>query len=180
MEAETKDELSESALTRKLIPYAGKFAYHTFVLFAVATGIYIGYSILGGLDIWPLWISTIVNAVCAYLLFTPLHEATHQNIKGKHGSLNWLEDVIAWSSSLSLLALFPLFKYLHITHNRQTNHAQARYDYYSGKSKHAPDTSSLLWHTLLSLRSCTEGAGTQVAKERGTYRVLVYELLEET
>ncbi|MEO9871634.1 fatty acid desaturase [Ekhidna sp.] len=128
---ETKqDEFSETVLATKLMPFTGKIAYRTIYLFLFSLIIYITSSLLGFQGFIPLWVTCIINTVCAYLLFTPLHEASHQNIKGKKRKLKWLENLIGWVSGLSLMAPFPMFRYLHIMHHGHTNHPEKDPDYW--------------------------------------------------
>lgn len=130
-----KDQLSESAIARKLMPFTGNFAYPTVYLFVASLLIYLASSILGAMHIVPLWLASAINTICAYLLFTPLHEAVHQNIKGRKKNLVWLENFIGWIAGLSLMIPFPVFHHLHIVHHGHTNDPKNDPDYWvAGKN----------------------------------------------
>ncbi len=72
-------------------------------------------------DALPLWGGTLVNSVLAYLAFTVMHEASHNNIHGGHPSLKALDTVAGWVAAIPLLAPYPAFKVLHLTHHSHTN-----------------------------------------------------------
>ena len=127
---QTKDALSEAVLAKKLMPYTGHFAVQTVCLFVIALAVYLMSSLAGVIGWIPLWLTCIVNSICAYLLFTPLHEASHQNIKGRKKRYAWLENLIGWISALSLMAPYPVFKHLHLMHHGHTNDPEKDPDYW--------------------------------------------------
>lgn len=114
-------QLTDHDLAKQLMLYTGKVAWPTIFLFGICFISFIMFSILGAMHVIPLWIVMICNTILAYLLFTPLHEAGHRNIKGKQRHLKWLEDGIGWASGLVLMAPFPMFRYLHNVHHKHTN-----------------------------------------------------------
>ena len=101
--------------------YQLKVAYPTIILTVVSAIAYISASIAtiaGYLDIgWTIGI----NAIAAYLLFTPMHEAGHLNISGNNKSLGWLNEIIGWLSGIPLIAPFYLFRAIHFRHHAYTN-----------------------------------------------------------
>lgn len=97
--------------------FAGERAWPTIALFGALTT---GY----GLTWWavvdgmlPLWAGAIAQTVFAYLAFTPLHEAVHNNIY----PARWFEELIGWVSAALLLSPYPAFRVLHLTHHSHTN-----------------------------------------------------------
>ena len=102
MKSEIED-LSDGELVKRLMPYTGHFAKPTIALFLISLTTYLLFSLLGALNVIPLWLTCGVNTLCAYLLFTPLHEASHQNIKGRNMNLRWVENTVGWISSVKNL-----------------------------------------------------------------------------
>ncbi|MEL7003571.1 MAG: fatty acid desaturase [Bacteroidota bacterium] len=106
---------------RELMKYTGHTAMPTLYLFIFSFCAYIFFSVSGAMHWTPLWVVSIANTILAYLLFTPLHEAGHQNIKGRNRNLSVIENAIGWLSGLTLMAPFPMFRYLHNLHHKHTN-----------------------------------------------------------
>lgn len=115
------EKSNDQALAKALMAYTGMVAMPTIYLFVISFSIYVIFSVLGAMNVVPLWLVMVANTIMAYLLFTPLHEAGHRNIKGKNRKLIWLENTIGWLSGLVLMAPFPMFRYLHNTHHKHTN-----------------------------------------------------------
>lgn len=136
---------SEHEVAKQLMAYTGHVAAPTIFLFIISFSAFIVFSLLGAFSIIPLWVTTVFNTVMAYLLFTPLHEAGHQNIKGKNRKLIWLENSIGWISGLVLMAPFPMFKYLHNEHHKHTNDPKLDPDFWVASSN----------YTLLFLKCMT-------------------------
>ncbi len=72
-------------------------------------------------EVVPLAVGVAINTVCAYLVFTPMHEAAHGNIHGQQPRWRRLESLVGWTSGLALLAPFPAFAALHRRHHCHTN-----------------------------------------------------------
>ncbi len=82
-----------------------------------------------------------LQTVLAYLAFTPLHEASHGNIAGRHKRLKGLETGLGWLSGLPLLAPYPAFRKLHLQHHGHTNDEEHDPDFWvAGTSRWA-----ILW-----------------------------------
>ncbi len=96
---------------------------------AVPTLAVLGLVLLGHAAAWtlvltgtvPLWAGALLCFVCAFGAFTPLHEAVHSNIAGRHARLRWLDTVGGWLSAALLLAPYPAYKALHLRHHAHTN-----------------------------------------------------------
>lgn len=71
-----------------------------------------------------------IEAILIYLIFTPLHEATHGNIAGRERRFAWLELLIGHVSGFVLLAPFPGFRVLHLHHHANTNDPAEDPDYW--------------------------------------------------
>ncbi|MEM9462421.1 MAG: fatty acid desaturase [Myxococcota bacterium] len=101
--------------------FCGAVAWPTVVLWGVSLGGVAMSSALTVAGIWPLWLGAVINTVLAYVLFTPMHEAAHGNVRGRRASMRWLEAVVGWTSGFVLLAPFPAFVALHLRHHSNTN-----------------------------------------------------------
>ncbi|MEM8933104.1 MAG: fatty acid desaturase [Acidobacteriota bacterium] len=68
------------------------------------------------------WAPTLgLQSVLAYLIFTPLHEASHGNIAGRNRRWKGIETALGWLSGVPLLAPYPAFRKLHLEHHGHTN-----------------------------------------------------------
>ncbi len=76
---------------------------------------------------WPL--SLAISTIAAFVSFTPLHDATHRAV-GRHSALN---AVVGRLCALPLLAPYPAFRHLHLSHHRNTNDPEADPDFWSGE-----------------------------------------------
>lgn len=69
---------------------------------------------------WPIGLSIPVNAVCAYLMFTVAHDATHA-ATSSNPRLNRLVGRIA-TPFFAPQASFSVLRFIHMQHHRFTNH----------------------------------------------------------
>lgn len=96
-------------------------AWPTVGLFGVALVAYLGSTVMGVTGGWPTWASVALNAVCAYWMFTVVHDASHNSL-----SLHrWFNDGLGRIASLTLLPLpiFRAFRFIHMQHHRFSNEA---------------------------------------------------------
>lgn len=101
--------------------HSGQLAVPTLILAAfvvVAFAVVMVLGLAGGIE---LWTGMLVNTVLAYFAFTPMHEASHGNVSGKHRQLRWLNEAVGWLCGAVMLAGFPAFKALHLRHHSHTN-----------------------------------------------------------
>lgn len=120
-----------------------QIAYPTVVLALVAAVGYVIAFIAGVREqLGTGWV-VLINSVAAYLLFTPMHEASHYNITGQRSAWRWLNEGIGWGSGITLLAPLPLFRVLHFRHHAHTNHPEKDPDHWVA----AQSLVSLLAHT---------------------------------
>jgi fatty acid desaturase len=88
---------------------------------ALALAVYslvIYFSVAGKLALVP---AMLINAVMAYILFTPMHEAGHMNVSGPRKDLRWIDELLGWLSGITLFAPFYVFKVIHFRHHAHTN-----------------------------------------------------------
>jgi len=62
------------------------------------------------------------------VIFTPFHDATHKSVS-RHG---WINEVIGRALSIFWLVPFPLMRFVHLAHHRNTNDRIKDPDYWSG------------------------------------------------
>jgi len=85
----------------------------------------------GGLVVWaaatwlhyaelaPLWLTIIMHTAVTFTMFTVVHESEHHAA----GRLTWVNEVLGRLAMpfVSVYAAFPLLRYAHIEHHRNTN-----------------------------------------------------------
>ena len=69
----------------------------------------------------PYGIACLVNGWVAYLMYMPLHEATHGNIMGRHAELRWLNDWVGSVSSIPTWFSYRAHAPSHMKHHAFTN-----------------------------------------------------------
>lgn len=84
----------------------------------------------------PLWAATLVYAALTYLSYTPLHEAAHGNIHGRHDRLQWLNDLCGYLVAPLIMVPFSTHKVEHFTHHRYTNQPDKDPDYVVSGMRH--------------------------------------------
>ena len=72
----------------------------------------------------------LLCALFGYINFTPMHEAAHGNICGRHKSYKNLEILIGHLSAFTLFIPFSIFKLLHLRHHSFTNVKEHDPDYW--------------------------------------------------
>ncbi len=109
---------------------SGGFAWPTVLLFfCVLAGVSgIAALVLNG---WlSYWVAIPLDAFLIYLIFTPLHEAVHDNIVPRAWRFRLVERIIGHISGFVLLAPYPGFRALHLHHHQHTNDPAEDPDYW--------------------------------------------------
>lgn len=110
--------------------FAGELAWPT-ALMGVGSAVGLATSAALALTgVIPMALAAAISTVCAYVAFTPAHEAAHGNIAGRHTEHRWLDEVVGWISGLVLFAPFSAFKVIHLTHHSHTNDAERDPDFW--------------------------------------------------
>lgn len=76
--------------------FTGKVATPTLFFFLLLFSLYSLVVYLGVTQKVSFAVGCFLNAILTYLIFTPLHEATHGNISGKSTQLKSAENIIGW------------------------------------------------------------------------------------
>jgi beta-carotene hydroxylase len=69
----------------------------------------------------PFWVSVPLASIFAFASYMPLHEATHNNVQGRHVKLRWLNDAVGHLSSIPLGFDFRGHQISHMMHHAHTN-----------------------------------------------------------
>ena len=109
---------------------SGQLAWPTILLFLVILAAVDTVAAVTVNGYIPYWVAIPINALLIYFIFTPLHEATHDNIVGPYRNLKWLSEAIGHISGIVLLAPFPGFRVLHLHHHSHTNDRVEDPDYW--------------------------------------------------
>ena len=110
--------------------HAGFIAWPTLVFFVAVLAAWIVVGVLAWRGVLGWAPTFVLQAVLAYLSFTPMHEASHGNIAGRDARLKSLEKAVGWLSGLPLLAPFSAFRKLHLEHHGHTNDTEKDPDFW--------------------------------------------------
>lgn len=92
----------------------------TIGLFVVAAAVYAGSTALGATGTWPWPLSTLLNGIAAFALFTVAHEAGHSAASARPAVNRWLGRLAL--PFFTPLASHGVFRFIHMQHHRFTNH----------------------------------------------------------
>jgi len=89
-------------------------------LFAGAAVVYGTSTALGVADVWPWPLTTILNAIAAFVFFTVAHEASHSAASSNQAINRWLGRVSL--PFFIFIGSHSVFRFIHMQHHRFTNH----------------------------------------------------------
>ncbi|MEM1181238.1 MAG: fatty acid desaturase [Acidobacteriota bacterium] len=121
--------------------HAGFIAWPTVLFFLVTFAGWVAVAALAWQGRLGLGVAFILQTIAAYLLFTPMHEASHGNVAGKDKRLKTVEKLVGWLSGVSLLAPYPAFRKLHLEHHGHTNDHEKDPDFWVA----GPSRWAVLW-----------------------------------
>lgn len=103
--------------------YTGELAWPTVLLtFTVVAAVAANFGLFI-VGIMPLWAAILIYGGLTYMSYTPLHEAAHGNIHGRHESLKWLNDLCGYLVAPLIMVPYASHTVEHFTHHRHTNQA---------------------------------------------------------
>ena len=102
-----------------------------FALFLGALALWAGSSALALNHVWPLLVSVPFNMVATYLLFTVMHDASHNSVSSIPAVNLWIGRIAAMF--FSSLAGFRTFRFIHMQHHRFTNDDRRDPDDYASR-----------------------------------------------
>jgi len=109
--------------------YMGQFGWPTVVLVALVLVGFAGNLVLFAFGLMPAWAATLVLAALTYMAYTPVHEAVHGNIHGKHDKLRWVSDLCGYLMAPLIAIPYASHRLEHFTHHRYTNQPDKDPDY---------------------------------------------------
>ncbi len=109
---------------KRMLPYLNDVAWPTVYLGFACVAAFLGISYLAFAGIIPLWLGLILNSLVLYADQTPLHEAVHGNIAGKHKNYMWLNHLVGLMCGAVLLHEYKMFRVMHTLHHRDTNNPE--------------------------------------------------------
>ncbi len=109
--------------------YMGAVAWPTVILVVGVLSVFVAnvWWFIQGLT--PLWLAFAVYAVTTYMAYTPVHEAAHGNINGRHEGLKWLNDGCGYLCATLVLVPYSTHRIEHLAHHRYTNQPGKDPDY---------------------------------------------------
>lgn len=100
------------------------FAWPTLALFAGSIVLWGTATTLASLGAMPVWAAVMTNTLASFWLFTVFHDASH-NAVSSHKRLNdWIGRIAVLS--LTPLAVFRAFRFIHMQHHRFANEDRER------------------------------------------------------
>jgi fatty acid desaturase len=122
-----------------------RLAWPTLAVFVLGIGLFIGSTTLALEGVWPWPLSTALNTLACFVLFTPSHEAAHNTISTHKAVNRWIGRLA--TPFFAPHAGFGLWRYIHMQHHRFTNHTNGDDpDYYT--SHGSGWTMPLRWLTI--------------------------------
>jgi|TARA_B110000305_G_C19356664_1_gene597181 beta-carotene hydroxylase len=114
-------QMTDVEILNKAIQYMGDIAWPTIITTLLAVTTYL--AVLAGviLDYLPAIPSFLILSYLVYVVYTPLHEAVHNNISGRSQKMRWLNNGIGYIVASILGVSFTMHRSAHITHHRETN-----------------------------------------------------------
>jgi len=128
----------EAQARKTAVSYQGKFAWPTVLLGVVVFSGYFATPFLVVHGELPLWVGCALLAVLTYLSYTILHEAVHGSISGSHPRLRWVNELMGYMAGFVLMTPMTAHRHEHLTHHRNTNHADDDPDAIFGKLSLSP------------------------------------------
>lgn len=130
----TRDALHEQKRTERSVAakYRNRVAWR--VVAETGWGIAAWISVIAlALAGWlPYWIACPLNGWVAYLMYMPMHEATHGNVHGGRTQWKWLNDCVGWVSAVPLGFSYRSHQSSHMKHHAFTNDASRDPDFFIG------------------------------------------------
>ena len=102
-------------------PHMGRFEWRIVVEAVWGLGAWLTVIALALNGAVPMWLACLVNGALAYCLYMPMHEATHNNVQGRHSHLGWVNEWVGRVSCIPIGFSFRAHKIDHMRHHAFTN-----------------------------------------------------------
>jgi fatty acid desaturase len=103
-------------------------AWPTIILAIVSAAVWTGSFVFGTTKTLPIAVCVFFAFVAIFASFTPFHDAVHKSVS----RTGWINEVIGRVLSVLWLVPFPVMRFVHIEHHRNTNDREKDPDYWSG------------------------------------------------
>lgn len=110
-------------------PFVGNFEPR--LVFTCLWGL-VGWALcatLAVMEILSYWLTVPVASIIVFCLYMPMHEATHDNIRGDVKQLAWVNEMVGWVCSIPLLLDYPSHRIMHMAHHAHTNDSEKDPDF---------------------------------------------------
>ena len=104
-------------------------AWPTVIMFFVAAAVIITLQFLYAKEQIHLLPHLIITSYFMYLMYTPLHEASHQNISGVNQKYRFLNPLFGFLSALFYLHSYTQHTWSHLEHHKHANDEELDPDY---------------------------------------------------
>lgn len=104
-------------------------AWPTLALAVLCVGVWTSAFVLGSKGTHPTGLLVFVAFAAIFASFTPFHDATHRSVS----RTSWINEIVGRALSIFWLVPFPVMRFVHLEHHRNTNDAEKDPDYWSGK-----------------------------------------------
>jgi beta-carotene hydroxylase len=116
----------------------GHFAPGTVLLAMAVTLGYVGTLWLFAGSVLPAWSAALLIAALTYASYTPLHEAAHGNINGRHAGLRWLNELCGIVCAQMIMLPHASHRLEHMNHHRHTNDPERDPDFHISAMGRSP------------------------------------------
>ena len=104
-------------------------AWPTIITFFVAAAVIITLQVLYAKEQIHLLPHLIITSYFMYVMYTPLHEASHQNISGANQKYRFLNPLFGFLSALFYLHSYTQHTWSHLEHHKHANDEELDPDY---------------------------------------------------
>lgn len=101
--------------------YMARFAWFTVLMTIIIVACFVFTLLLLQQGVMPGWIAILIVSILTYFSYTPLHEAVHSNINGKHKKLKWLNELCGYIVAPMIAIPYTSHRYEHMVHHAFTN-----------------------------------------------------------
>ncbi len=102
-------------------PFMGKIAWPTILGTILASSAYILVLIGAITGALPTLAAIALLGFLVYVMYTPLHEAVHNNMAGSNPDFRWLNNTLGYLAATILGVSFTMHRSAHLAHHRATN-----------------------------------------------------------
>jgi len=104
-------------------------AWPTIFIFFIAATVIIGSQILYANSQINLFTHLVFSSYFMYVMYTPLHEASHKNISGTNKKFRFLNPIIGFLSAAFYLHSYTQHTWSHLEHHKHANDEELDPDY---------------------------------------------------